>query len=135
MSIVEKALQKAQAKPDRTAAERAAADGAAVPPHETPAAAPLAHDGIDVVATATSPLIAFCSAGSGVFALRGASVLPPPSRLTCARMSALVGFETDFALTSATSSAGALSCSLPRSNGWKRIARSTTCSTIEAPSA
>ena len=54
MSIVEKALQKAQAKPDRTAAERTAADGAAVPPHETPAAAPLAHDGIDVVATATS---------------------------------------------------------------------------------
>ena len=54
MSIVEKALQKAQAKPDRSAAERAAADGAAVPPHETPATAPLAHDGIDVVATATS---------------------------------------------------------------------------------
>jgi len=55
MSIVEKALQKAQAKPERPGAERAAADGAAVPPYEAPAAtAPLAHDGIDVVATATS---------------------------------------------------------------------------------
>ena len=56
MSIVEKALQKAQAKPERPAAERAAADGA-VPPYEAPAAttsAPLALDGIDVVATATA---------------------------------------------------------------------------------
>ena len=45
------------------------------------------------VATATccSGLF-FGSTGSGVFARRSASVLPPPSRFACARMSALVGF-------------------------------------------
>jgi exopolysaccharide/PEP-CTERM locus tyrosine autokinase len=56
MSIVEKALQKAQAKPERGGAtERAAPEGATAPPYEAPAssvAAPL--DGIDVVATATA---------------------------------------------------------------------------------
>src|SRR6202022_4315798 len=41
------------------------------------------------------------SAGSGVLARRLASVLPPPSRFAWARMSALVGLETDLALTSA----------------------------------
>ena len=62
--------------------------------------------------------------GSGVFARRSASVLPPPSRWACARMSALVGLVCDFALTSATSSGGPRSNMLERSNGWNRIASS-----------
>jgi hypothetical protein len=91
---------------------------------------------IRCVATATSPVrFVFGSAGSGVFALRGASVLPPPSRLACARMSAFVGLDVDFAFTSATSSGGALSCSLLRSNTWKRSASSTPWITIDTPSA
>ncbi len=55
MSIVEKALQTAQAKPERTGTTERAADGAAAPAYQAPAsstAAPL--DGVDVIATATA---------------------------------------------------------------------------------
>ena len=54
MSIVEKALQKAQAKPERTGTTERAADSA-TPPAQAPASstdAPL--DGVDVIATATA---------------------------------------------------------------------------------
>ena len=55
MSIVEKALQKAQAKPERTGTSERAADGATPPAYQAPASstdAPL--DGVDVIATATA---------------------------------------------------------------------------------
>ena len=51
--------------------------------------------------------------GNGVFARRSFSVLPPPSRFACARISAFTGFDADLALTSATTSGGPLSLSLP----------------------
>ena len=58
-------------------------------------------------ATAISPVaFALGNTGNGVFARRGSSVLPPPSRLDCARISATAGFSFDFAFTSATSSGG-----------------------------
>jgi hypothetical protein len=58
-------------------------------------------------ATAISPPApALGSTGIGVLARRFASVLPPPSRLACARMSATTGLVFDFAFTSATSSGG-----------------------------
>ena len=71
--------------------------------------------------------LSFGSTGSGVFARRLASVLPPPSRFACARMSALVGFAIVLALTSATSSGGPLSVSCFRSNGLKWIVSTTRC--------
>ena len=58
----------------------------------------------------SSRCVSLGSTGSGVFARRSASVLPPPSRLACARMSAFCGRSFVFALTSAISSGG------PRSN-------------------
>jgi len=55
MSIVEKALQKAQAKPERTGTTERAADGAAAPAYQAPASSTDGpHDGVDVIATATA---------------------------------------------------------------------------------
>src|ERR1700730_11841783 len=84
------------------------------------------------VATASSAVaLSLGSAGSGVLARRLASVLPPPSRFAWARMSALVGLETDLALTSATSSGEASRSNLLKSIGAKRIASTTACRHIE----
>jgi hypothetical protein len=88
------------------------------------------------VVTATSTFaLSFGNTGSGVFARRSASVLPPPSRFACARMSAFAGADFDFALTSATSSGGPRSSILRRSNGWNRIARTSMWIAIEMSSA
>ena len=77
-------------------------------------------------ATAISPVaLAFGNTGNGVFARRGRSVLPPPSRLDWARISATAGFNFDLAFTSATSSGGVRSLICAGSNGRKRIASST----------
>ena len=59
-------------------------------------------------ATAISPRRRSPSAAPAAASSRArfASVLPPPSRLACARMSASAGLAFDFALTSATSSGG-----------------------------
>ena len=77
-------------------------------------------------ATAISPVaLAFGNTGSGDFARRGSSVLPPPSRLDCARISATAGFNFDLALTSATSSGGVRSVIRAGSNGRNRIASNT----------
>jgi hypothetical protein len=77
----------------------------------------------------------FGSTGNGVFARRSASVLPPPSRFACARMSAFVGLVFDLALTSATSSGGPRSIISRKSNGAKRIASSVAWIAMDTPSA
>ena len=65
MSIVEKALQKAHAKPERAApAERIATDGVATPTHEHPAAMPHAPVALDAAAHAVSPAGRECRGGT-----------------------------------------------------------------------
>jgi receptor protein-tyrosine kinase len=65
MSIVEKALQKAHAKPERAApSERVAADGAATPAHEHPAAMPHAPVALDAAVHAVSPSGRECRGGT-----------------------------------------------------------------------
>ena len=87
------------------------------------------------LATASSVLLlSLGRTGNGVFARRLASVLPPPSRWCCARISALVGLVLDLALTSATSSGGPLRSNTERSNGLNLSASTTACRTIEAAS-
>ena len=78
--------------------------------------------------------LSFGNTGSGDFARRSLSVLPPPSRFACASTSALAGFSLVFALTSATS----IGCARPRSLitiGAKRIVSTTAWIAIEMPSA
>jgi exopolysaccharide/PEP-CTERM locus tyrosine autokinase len=65
MSIVEKALQKAHAKPERAApSERIAADAAAAPAHEHPAALPHAPVALDTAVPAVSPVGRECRGGT-----------------------------------------------------------------------
>ena len=78
--------------------------------------------------------LSFGSTGSGDFARRSASVLPPPSRFACASTSALVGFSFVFALTSATSSGEPRPRSL-MTTGAKWIDRITACNATEIPTA
>jgi hypothetical protein len=78
--------------------------------------------------------LSFGNTGSGDFARRFLSVLPPPSRFACASTSALVGFSLVLALTSATS----IGCARPRSLitiGAKRIVSTTAWIASEMPSA
>ena len=88
------------------------------------------------VATASSLLgLSRGRTGSGVLARRLASVLPPPSRFACARISALVGLDFDLALTSATSSGGPLRSSAESSKALNLSASTNAWSRIEPPTA
>src|SRR6266536_2866191 len=88
------------------------------------------------VATASSLLaLSRGRTGNGVLARRLASVFPPPSRLACARISALVGLDFDLALTSATSSGGPLRSSAESSKGLNLSASTNAWSRIEPPTA
>jgi hypothetical protein len=73
--------------------------------------------------------------GSGVFALRLSSTLPPRSRFAWASTSAFAGFSLVFALSSTTSSAWLSGGRRIASGDLKCTAIATACSTIDKPSA
>eukprot|EP01022_Parablepharisma_sp_SALTPOND_P030346 TRINITY_DN760_c0_g2_i2.p1 TRINITY_DN760_c0_g2~~TRINITY_DN760_c0_g2_i2.p1 ORF type:complete len:1834 (-),score=673.82 TRINITY_DN760_c0_g2_i2:3861-9362(-) len=81
-----------------------------------------------------SPSSSRFMSGSGDLA-RPCSALPPPSRLACARASALTGFLSCLALTRMTSSSGSEGLRRKASGAAKCTASSTPCTSSEIPSA